>query len=89
VFRDPAGIEQLRLHAINMHMSATMTMESAERISNAVENYRTTLYQLMHTHDVLDKEAKLAMMNRKMDALVDRMAKIVDDIYNLADELNG
>lgn len=88
MFRDPAGIEQLRLHAINVHTSATMVMDSAERISSAVENYRTMLFQLFETHDVLDKEAQLARTNQKMHRLVEKIASIVDDIYEVADELN-
>lgn len=88
MFRDPAGIEELRLHAVNIHTSATMVMDSAERISNAVEAYRTTLFQLLNTHDVLDKEAQLSAVNRKMHRLVEKIAAMAGDIYDVADELN-
>ncbi|WP_437770598.1 hypothetical protein [Arthrobacter sp. KNU40] len=89
MFRNPDGVEDMRLHAVNIHTSASLAMNEAENLSNAVEHYRTTMYQLLNTHDVLDRQDKLAAVNRKLNALNLKICEAVDDLSEIVAEIQS
>lgn len=89
MFREPDGVEVMRLHAVNIHTSASLVMNVAENLSNAVERYRTAMYQLLNTHDVLDREDKVASVNAKLDAINLKICEAVDDLSNIVDEIES